>query len=134
MPGKLVVVLVLYAIAILLSAITGTWLAAAIQIGCFIGLMKGNDMVRKIVIFFNALGLAWVVVQGVQLISLLNTISALDGSAVAAAGMLGFGVLAFSFVASAFTIFALTRSDVKQWMLYRGMGNLEAHLDGPSTF
>jgi len=132
MPGKLVIVLVLYGISILLNFFTGSWLAAAIQIGCFVGLVKANDVVRKIVIFFNCLGLAWLAVQTVQVINLLDNPFVAD----AGGGLLfiAFGAIAFGFVCAVFTIWALTRSDVKQWMLYRNMSSLESHLGGPTTF
>jgi len=98
MPGKLKILLALMALSIGSSLVGRSWFSAAISVAIAIGLFIGNETVRKVVLFFSALGLVF-----------------------AALSMLTFHPLAFvagavAALQSGFTVFCLTSADVKTWM------------------
>ncbi len=117
MPGKLKIVMGLYAISVVLNIINQGWIAAVIGILIIAGLLKGNNVVRIVVIVLSVLGLVVYVLGALGLAAILAV-----GVGDALLPLLS---IVFGLVSSIFTIYALTRQDVKDWMLNKGVQGME---------
>lgn len=127
MPKKLVIVLVLLGINVLLSLGSKSWIGAGIGVACIAGLFKANDVVRKVIIVFSIIGMVF------------NALGIMGGLTIMAIGEMGMAmfVLAsctYGIAANIFVVYALTREEVKTWMLNKGMGKLEAAASQPKDF
>ena len=113
MPRKLKAVVALQFIGAILNLVGGHWILAAI--GALLGLLllKGSNVVRLIILMFALVMLGWHVLQvgGVVLLLAASELGAhtdLDASRAIT------GVL--SMFAEVFTLWALTRRDVKAFV------------------
>lgn len=129
MPGKLKVVLGIYAINVVLNILNSSWFSAVIGVLIMAFLFKGSDTMRKVVIVFAVIGLVFSVLGLVFSVLGLLGIGALlaVASAAGATGGMGDVIIAlasiiFGIVGSVYTIWALTRQDVKDWMLAKASG------------
>ncbi|MEM9068560.1 MAG: hypothetical protein AAGE52_08645 [Myxococcota bacterium] len=115
MPGKLKVVIGLQVLNVILNIVNGSYIWGVIGLLIAVALFKGNNVVRIVVIVLAVLGLIGGVLGVLGLGAVLALMSA------GGAGGMGQVVLAFAAVILAlagniFTIWALTRQDVKEFM------------------
>lgn len=104
MPVQLVIVLALMAINIGLSLIEGGYISVALNLALMAGVLAGNHGVRKFLLFF-----AWVnlVVSGILCALIVLAAATEEGELVYAAISTGI---------AAFTVWALSHPDVREWM------------------
>ena len=105
MPTKLKVLLVLMAISVGLDLLTGKWFAAVINGLLALGVLKGSEGTRVIVMVLAGLGLVGSVVMGLLSMAVL--------------GILGVLVAAIGAGQSGFTLWCLMQGDVQDWMYKR---------------
>lgn len=122
MPKKLIVLVALMGIQILLRTITMATVTSSVPVADFIGLLinvallvgvlKGNEGVRALIIIFSVIGL------------ILGSFALLRAQSLGlhASNLLLFVAVVFSMLGPAFTIWCLTRADVKNWMSRRTFG------------
>ena len=124
MPGKLKVVLGIQAISVVLSLINSSWFWAAVGLAILVALFKGGDTVRKVVVVLSVLGLIGGVLGLLSIGAILAVVSAAGGDASGGMGfvILGIAGVIFGEVGNFYTIWALTRQDVKDWMLAKSTG------------
>ncbi|MBX3251829.1 MAG: hypothetical protein KF901_31915 [Myxococcales bacterium] len=133
MPGKLKVVLGLYAVSLVLNLINQGWVGAALNILVMVFLFKGSDTMRKVVIVFAIIGLVFSVLGILGLLALIALVSAAESAITEAGGTVSGGAgmgdvillalqVAFGIVSAIYTIWALTRQDVKDWMIAKSSG------------
>jgi hypothetical protein len=119
MPGKLRALLVVMGLAVLWNVGVGlmgggtAWVSAVIGVLLAVGVLRGNEGVRTLLIGLAALGL------------LFGAIGILLGLAIAATGSLaGIAVLGGSVIGAgqnAFTIWCLRQTDVQHWMFNKSL-------------
>jgi hypothetical protein len=102
MPGKLMVLVFLMGIGVLVNLLTGALFSAAIGVALVVGVLVGNDGVRKFLIGLSALQIVWAVI-------VLIGASALGSGALAIAGIFAIGI-------PALYIWVLVQEDVRDWM------------------
>ncbi|MCA9612910.1 MAG: hypothetical protein H6722_06800 [Sandaracinus sp.] len=124
MPGKLKVVLGIYAINVILNILNSSWISAIIGVAIMALLFKGSDTMRKVVIVFAVIGLVFSVLGLLGIGALLAVLSAAGGEATGGMGdvIIALASIIFGLVGSIYTIWALTRQDVKDWMLAKAAG------------
>jgi hypothetical protein len=105
MPTKLKVLLVLMAISVGLDLLTGKWFAAVINGLLALGVLKGSEGTRVIVMVLAGLGLVGSVLMGLLSMAML--------------GILGMFAAAIGAGQSAFTLWCLMQGDVQDWMYKR---------------
>jgi hypothetical protein len=111
MPGKLLIVVVLMSIGVMLNLFTGAILSAVIGGALVLGVLVGNDGVRKFLIGLAGVNILW------SLIVLLGASGKIEGSVLVIAGV-------FAIAIPAFMIWTLTQEDVREWMFRKNF-----HLD-----
>jgi hypothetical protein len=124
MPGKLKVVLGIYAINVVLNILNSSWIAAVIGVLVMAFLFKGSDTMRKVVIVFAVIGLVFSVLGLLGIGALLAVLSAAGGEAAGGMGdvIIALASIIFGLVGGIYTIWALTRQDVKDWMIAKSSG------------
>ena len=102
MPGKLIAVVVLLGLGIALNLITMSLLSVALGVALLVGILVGNDGVRRFVMI-----LAWIslVMGGFALVLFVT-----------AGSSLGVIFAAFGVAQNVFLIWALKQDDVRNWM------------------
>jgi hypothetical protein len=118
MPGKLKAVLGLFAITAVFGFINGSWFVAAIRALAILLLSRGSDLTRRIVIVLALLGLVWSIVSTLLSLGAIVVLS----FAASTESVLKIGEAGLSFVGCIYTVWALTRQDVKDWMLAKASG------------
>ncbi len=113
MPTKLSVVLAFLAISAFANLLGGSWFALALNAASIVGVMRGSEMVRRILIGLSGLG---AVMSGFGL--LLSFATAGEGSDFA---MTVFVVSALGLGQTGYTIWALNQPDVQAWMFQRSL-------------
>jgi hypothetical protein len=111
MPGKLVVVVVLMVIGVVVNLLTGALLSAAIGGGLVLGVLAGNDGVRKFLIGLAAFQILLAVVL------LGSAAGTIDAQVILIAAVFAIGI-------PALTIWTLSRNEVREWMFRKNF-----HLD-----
>lgn len=124
MPGKLKVVLGIYAINVVLNILNSSYVWAVVGVAIMALLFKGSDTVRKVVIVLSVLGLIGSVLGLLGIGALLAVLSAAGGEASGGMGplIIALASIVFGLVGGIYTIWALTRQDVKDWMLAKSSG------------
>lgn len=124
MPGKLKVVLGIYAINVVLNILNSSWISAVIGVLIMAFLFKGSDTMRKVVIVFAVIGLVFSVLGLLGIGALLAVLSAAGGESTGGMGdvIIALASIVFGLVGSIYTIWALTRPDVKDWMIAKASG------------
>jgi len=123
MPGELKVVLGLMAFSILINVVQGaagngmSWVSAALNTLLAVGVLRGNEGVRTLLIGLAALGL------------LFGALGLLGGVALAATGSLaGIVVLLASALGvgqNGFMIWCLRQPHVQQWMFNKSLKDVD---------
>jgi hypothetical protein len=111
MPPSLTVLFILQGLSVLASLLVGALFSAALSAALLVGLIVGNDGVRKFVIALSALSLLW------SAVLLLGVAGMHAGSTLLAVMLIGIAI-------QVFTIWTLTRSNVRDWMFRKNF-----HLD-----
>ncbi len=122
MPGKLKIVLGIYAINVVLNILNSSWISAVIGVLVMAFLFKGSDTMRKVVIVFAVLGLVFSVLGLLGIGALLAVASAAGATGGMGDVIIALASIIFGIVGSIYTIWALTRPDVKDWMLAKASG------------
>ena len=125
MPGKLITVIVLLGLSLVSNLLNGNWFGGLIGLGCIVGLFMANDVVRKAVIFFSCVNAAFGAVAVFGGVLMAVGMEVIAGMTVIVVGVVGV-------LANVFSAWALTRDDVIQWMLYRGINQLEEKASRPT--
>jgi hypothetical protein len=107
MPPKLKVLLVLMALSVGFNLIGGKWLSVIMGVLLALGVLKGSEGTRMIVIGFSALGLIF---AGLTLFVAIGFFQPI----VFLAGLLGAAQ-------SGFTLWCLMSADVQDWMYKRSL-------------
>ncbi|PJB33972.1 MAG: hypothetical protein CO108_29685 [Deltaproteobacteria bacterium CG_4_9_14_3_um_filter_63_12] len=117
MPNKLLVLVILMALQILLHIVAmstmkgnvpvSDYLGLAINIGLLVGILKGSESVRMIVMFFAGVG---VIIGAIALLGLLSF---------AQASAVMWLTVVLSLAGPIFILWCLTRDDVIHWMSRR---------------
>ncbi len=102
MPTQLTILLVLMAISVLSGFLQGSYIGVLLNIALIAGVLAGNHGVRKFLLFF-----AW--------ISLLIS-GVIFAMLVGGGETTGTAIGAYSVAVSAFTVWTLSHSDVRDWM------------------
>ena len=102
MPGKLKVVVALLGLGVLLNFLSMSLISVAFGIALLVGILVGNDGVRKLIMI-----LAWIslVFSGVSMVLLVSL-----------GYPLGVALGAFGLAQNIFLIWALKQNDVRDWM------------------
>ncbi|MBX7117240.1 MAG: hypothetical protein K1X64_23180 [Myxococcaceae bacterium] len=111
MPNKLKVLISLQVISAFLNLILTKWIAAGVGIALLIGLVKGHEGVRTILIGLNFIGLAVMVFMGIA------TFSAIGHTV----GQIAFGVAMLGVAHTSFSIWCLQQPDVQDWMYKKSL-------------
>jgi hypothetical protein len=102
MPGKLTVVVVLLGLGILLNLISMSLLSVAFGVALLVGILAGNDGIRRFVI-----ALAWINLA-LGAFGLVMVLSAGDSLVLMLA--------VFGVAQTLFVLWALMQEDVREWM------------------
>lgn len=122
MPSKIVAVIIVMILSVILNLsgaldageVDGTtWVGIIIQGLLILGLLKGSEGVRMIVIIFATIGVFF---GGIGIILAMGTI----GLTLLTAGLI------VSTAANMFVLYALQAPEVKQWMFERSVGGRAA--------
>ena len=126
MPGKLIAVIVLLGINVVLNLATKSWFGAVLGGALIAALVRGSHNARGIGIGLSALGL------GFTVFTAATGANAVSGTELAP---LFWSLIAFSAAQGGYTIWALTRADVIDWMDQRhGAGARGASSDEPPRY
>ena len=114
MPNSVRLLLALLSLSAILAGINGEWLGLALDIALIVGVLRGSEFVRKVM-----LGVAWlniVVVVGMAVsLGAIGQLHAVDW-------VLLIGGAALQVVTGLFVVWCLRRWDVQQWMYNRATG------------
>jgi len=118
MPTKLKVLIGVLGVSIALALLSQSWISAVLNVLILIGVLRGSEGVRTILIGLGILGLfgnAFVFVVAAMAIA---TGGVLQGLVAVLAGLLGTAQCAFF-------IWCLRQRDVQFWMFHRSMGDID---------
>jgi hypothetical protein len=122
MPTKLKVLVGLFGVAILLSVLTQSWVSAGIQILLLLGVLKGNEGVRTLLIGAAFLGICGNI-YALAMAAMIVAGNALPLVSVTVIAMIATGVLGI--FECIFFIWCLRQPDVQSWMFKKTMGDLD---------
>jgi hypothetical protein len=118
MPTKLKILVGLLGLSIALALVSMSWVTAVVNALLLLGVLKGNEGVRTLLIMLGALGLCGnAIVFIVAALGLANGYAVLALIAVAA-GLLGTAQCGYF-------IWCLQQRDVQRWMFKRTMGDID---------
>lgn len=120
MPTKFKFLVALYALSTLVAGVefylergVVKGIALAITVFILISLVRGNEAMRQLIMFFAAIGL---VISGVALI--MSGVATL----VSPLGILAAALSLYGVLRNAFVVWCLRQQDVQRWMFERSMG------------
>jgi hypothetical protein len=127
MPRKLLILVILMVIGLLLDGLqlflsdfaTRQIIVTSVHVAILIGLLRGNEALRGVLIVLGWLGIGATALMGVRLLS-----SGLDRLFDVAPGLaaLAIGSLVFAAGFCGYMIWCLGQRDVQRWMYARSMG------------
>lgn len=116
MPGKLKVLVGLMGLSIVLALIGQSWVSAIINILLLVGVLKGSEGVRNILMILAFIGLCFGAFALITSAALLLAAGPL--------GLIGLGGVAVSIAQNGFLLWCLTQQDVQAWMFHRSSGGV----------
>jgi hypothetical protein len=118
MPTKLKVLVGLLGLSILLAGVSSSWVSLVLNILLLIGVLRGSEGVRGLLIGLAVLGLA-----GNAFVFVIAAAALAQGSGLVGAVALGAGIIGTA--QCVYFIWCLRQRDVQSWMFRRKMGNLD---------
>jgi uncharacterized membrane protein YadS len=115
MPSKLKVLIGLLAVSIVLAVVSQSWFVVGLNALLLIGVLKGNEGVRTLLIGLGFLGIC-----GNAAIMILAAMVGTAGNDLIALVVMATGV--FGIFQSGFFIWCLRQADVQSWMFRKTMG------------
>jgi hypothetical protein len=107
MPQKLKILLVLMALSAGLNLLTGHWLLALLGVALAVGVLKGSEGTRVIIMVLAGLGLVGSAVGGLLSLAML--------------GIIGLFAAGLGVAQHGFTLWCMTSADVQGWMYKRSL-------------
>jgi len=123
MPGKLIVTIVFMSLGIAANLVSGGLLGCAIGVALLVGVLVGNDGVRKFLIGLSALQAGWSAFILFGIVSLSHGRS-LRGFEILVIGLIAVFSIGFPLV----YMWVFTREDVRDWMFRKNF-----HLDDDAS-